>query len=116
MTQDSCHTPIALHDVYLASLIRALAVIILRPRLALRHSEVAPPHLNLRRRFWCELVNSPTAPQRPDRGGWYESIISAPFIAGRRRSSQNIVNWLSNRGANWLSRHRRPGAGQTYGL
>jgi hypothetical protein len=39
--QDPYHTPIALHDVYLDGLIRALVVIILRPRLELRLSEVA---------------------------------------------------------------------------
>src|SRR5262245_21590174 len=85
----------------LDGLIRALVVIILRPRLTLRLSKSAPSARGYHR---LSLANSPTARQRPDRGGWYESIISTPFIAERQSASQNTLNWPSNRGANQVLR------------
>jgi hypothetical protein len=53
------------------------------------------------------LIKSSARGRRPDRGGWYESIIAMPFITGRRLPSQSSLKWQSNRGANWFMRQRR---------
>src|SRR5262245_57147962 len=106
----------------LDGLIRALVVIILRPRLTLRLSEVATPPLNSRRRPW----RAPDGASSHQIRSSFKTRAVFAIASGDTRSSakacsapnarakQPLLAEQSRRQLGLLQ--RRHGVGQTYGL